>query len=404
MSSKSVHRQVAASLLAIGGMCVSMSPAQPAIEPAVAPSSSSSPTATAVRDCSSKLESIREKHKAPALAGAVVTADRLEILGASGIRSVGHNEAITPQDKFHIGSCTKAMTATLIAILVEKGTLKWETTLPEALPDLKDSIHEKYRDVTIADLLTQRSGVTADMQKDGLFMSLFKADADMQALRHQATKTMLSWEPSHDRSKFVYANGNFLIAGHIAEVATGKTWEDLMRSLLFEPLGMTSAGFGAPGGDAVIDQPRGHHPSAGAGVRFDNPAAIGPAGTVHATLEDWGKFISLHLRGAKADQKVGDVTITTQTFMKLHEPIKGNGADYAMGWGIGQRPWAKGPAGDTTVWSHSGSNTLWFCVVWAAPDAGFAVLAASNIGGDGAAKACDDVCDALIRDHLGQKK
>ena len=62
-----------------------------------------------------------------------------------------------------------------------------------------------------------------------------------------------------------------------------------------------------------------------------------------------------------------------------------------MGWIVAEQPWADGAA-----LTHAGSNTMWYCVAWLAPKKNFAVLVATNQGGDAAAQACDDVAIALI--------
>ena len=62
-----------------------------------------------------------------------------------------------------------------------------------------------------------------------------------------------------------------------------------------------------------------------------------------------------------------------------------------MGWAIGDRSWAGG-----TTFTHSGSNTVNYAVVWIAPLLDFALLVTTNQGGDTAAKACDDAVVALI--------
>jgi len=62
-----------------------------------------------------------------------------------------------------------------------------------------------------------------------------------------------------------------------------------------------------------------------------------------------------------------------------------------MGWGVVGRDWAGG-----RVLTHSGSNTMWFCTVWMAPEKDFAVLVATNMGGDKAAKGCDAASTAMI--------
>ncbi|MBL8965018.1 MAG: beta-lactamase family protein [Phycisphaeraceae bacterium] len=358
-------------------------------------------------DVSGEIDRVLARHGIPALAGAIVTTDGLTGIGVAGDRASDRDDPVLPGDSFHLGSCTKAMTATLIAILVEDNLLTWDTTLEQALPDIAPEMHEGFKSVTVADLLVQRSGVPADMSANGVWAGLWAGRGSLVDQRRECARVMLAQPPSHDRSRFVYANANFILAGHIAEVAAGEPWEDLMRSRLFTPLGMTTAGFGAPGSAEHPDAPRGHRPdgtSAGFGRGADNPPALGPAGTVHASLEDWGKFVSFHLRGAKAAREglgldIGGVEIRPRTWSRLHTPVRGEGGDYAMGWRATERSWAQAPQGKPTVLTHAGSNTMWYCVVWAAPEAGFAVLSASNAATDAAQKACDEVSGMLIKAH-----
>lgn len=83
------------------------------------------------------LESIRKKHDLPALAVVVVKDGRICDRAAAGVRKWGESAPVTTNDIFHIGSCTKAMTATLTAMLIEEGKLRWDSTLAELLPELK---------------------------------------------------------------------------------------------------------------------------------------------------------------------------------------------------------------------------------------------------------------------------
>ncbi len=87
-----------------------------------------------VEDLTSILEPIRAKHKLPALGGAIVTSDALVGLGVTGVRSAGGTQRVTIDDQWHLGSCTKAMTDTLAAILVHKGTLRWGNHPRRSLP------------------------------------------------------------------------------------------------------------------------------------------------------------------------------------------------------------------------------------------------------------------------------
>ena len=85
-----------------------------------------------MEDLGEILEPIREKHDLPALAAAVVRGEKTVAVGAVGVRKFRVKKPVTSDDAFHIGSCTKSMTATLIAMLVEDGKLSWEKTVAEA--------------------------------------------------------------------------------------------------------------------------------------------------------------------------------------------------------------------------------------------------------------------------------
>src|SRR5439155_717648 len=67
------------------------------------------------------------------MVAAVLRGERIIAQGAAGVRKRGTAERITLDNQFHLGSCTKAMTSTLVAMLVEEGKLNWTTTLRERL-------------------------------------------------------------------------------------------------------------------------------------------------------------------------------------------------------------------------------------------------------------------------------
>jgi CubicO group peptidase (beta-lactamase class C family) len=180
-----------------------------------------------------------------------------------------------------------------------------------------------------------------------------------------------------------------MIAGHMLEVIAGKSWETLMREQLFEPLGMKSAGFGAPGSKDKIDEPWGHEgwwKPVAPGKEADNPAGLGPAGTVHASIEDWGKFIAFILRAAQGKES----RLPKETFAIISTPPD-KLDEYALGWVTADRDWAGGKA----IW-HNGSNTMWYALAWLAPDKGFAAIAACNQMGSWPTSACDAAIGVMI--------
>jgi CubicO group peptidase (beta-lactamase class C family) len=343
-----------------------------------------------------QLETIRAQNELPALGAALVTLEGPAEVWVTGKRRAGGPENVTSEDLWHIGSCTKAMTATLIELLVARGDLSWEKELGELLPDLVTDMHVDFLDLTLVELVSHRAGLAANL--DGDFSSIESKDPLQQ--REFLTRLALTQAPHHaPRGAFLYSNGGFVIAGHVAEVVTKTSWEELMQRLLFEPLGMQSAGFGPPGTRETCDQPRGHTPDGKPvepGSEADNPPALGPAGTVHASLADWAKFIQLHLRGSREAVKVGEIELTPAAFERLHTPYpEAPGQKYGYGWVFEKRPWA---GGDGLALWHNGSNTLWYCVTWLGPGNGFAGLATTNVFTPKAQKAADEAIQLILKE------
>jgi CubicO group peptidase (beta-lactamase class C family) len=340
-----------------------------------------------------KLEAIRVKHELPGLGGAIVTSAGLRSSAVCGVRKAGTDIAVMPDDLWHLGSNTKAMTSTLAAIAVEAGKLKWESTLGEVFPKQKDLKKSPLAKATLTQLLSHWSGLPANAM-----WGLIKfAGGD---LRHQretalqlAARTPDLPEPGKEH---LYSNWGYALAGHMLEQVWDAPWETLMKQRVFEPLGITHAGFGGAGTPGKIDQPWPHNrdgkPTDKNGPDMDNAAVLGPAGTVHMPLSDWAKFIAEHLAGRAGK---GKLLKTTASYEHLHTATQ-SVEPYAFGWLAVERPWGG------HVLNHNGSNTMNHSVAWLAPEKDFAVIACTNSGSDRAAKALDDVAGLLIQEHTAK--
>lgn len=384
-----------------------------AVAQPTAPDAKANAALSTPRDVSDLIRPIIEKHKIPGMAVAVVKGDETVMTGAAGVRAAGHDEAITIDDLFHLGSCTKAMTATLCAMLVEEGKLSWDTTLADAFPDTFKPGNDHpvpdpaWKAVTLRQLLNNRGGVPGDLSADGLWGRLWAHNGTPVEARDVLLRGVLSHPPAHaPGTQYEYANAGFAIAGHMAETVTGTAWEDLIQERLFRPLGITSAGYGAPGSAKEVDQPRGHKDGKPVkpGRNADNPPAISPAGRVYMTVPDWARFIALHLQGDKENPRRECRLLKPESFDMLHAVPNGDDGKpveppYAMGWLAPRRPW-----GDGKVLTHNGSNTMWFCVTWIAPKKNFAVVVACNTAGSGADTGCDEAASALIGAMLAESK
>ncbi|MCP4712829.1 MAG: beta-lactamase family protein, partial [Planctomycetes bacterium] len=280
----------------------------------------------------------------------------------------------------------------------------WNTTIAEALPDLAGVMRPAYRKVTIEMLLANRGGIRHEWDVPGLWDILWKRDGTPVEERRKMAEIMLSQPPKVKPGQYFYSNCGFGIAGHMAEVIIGKPWEQLVGELVFGPLGMKSAGFGVPWEGEPPTDPW-PHKSAGTPVipgRFaDNPPSIGPGATIHTSIDDWAKFVIEHLRGLRGEN---GRLLKADTYRRLHKGQRiGNSKDeYALGWMVVYRQWAKGKRGGDKgrCLHHAGSNNSWFALVWIAPERNFAVIAVTNIGGDRIFKKIDTVIGAIIRDRF----
>jgi CubicO group peptidase (beta-lactamase class C family) len=342
------------------------------------------------------LAPVREKHKVPALAAAVVSSKGLVAVGAVGVRKLGGPPAVTVDDQFHIGSDTKAMTAALIAGLVEEGKLHYDDTLAKAFPRFAEKMTPELRQVTLAQLLTHHAGFPHDLK--GGWRDL-DGERPLREQRGEALRRATAEKPEHEPGKaFHYSNLGYVLAGHMAEEAAGAPWEELMQKRLFRTLGMKSAGFGAMGTPGKVDQPWQHLEG---GLRMgpspisDNPPVMGPAGTVHCSLPDWARFIADQLRGARG----GRALFRAETCKKLHTSPFADRFYTLGGWG-GR---ANGKRAGGLLLQHDGSNSMSYATAWMAPGRDLAVLVVTNQGGAAAEKACHEASDRLLDKYLKGK-
>lgn len=319
------------------------------------------------------LDPIRTATGVPALGAAVISHDAVLGLGAVGVRRTSSGVEVTDDDKWHLGSDTKAMTAVVAARLVAEGVIAWDETLPQLLPNIPN-MTAAFAKVTLTELLGHRAGLANSY--DDVWGQLWQRTDAVTAQRRDVAQQVLGRAPSTaPGSTFEYTNYGYIVAGAVLEHRTGKAWEQLIGEYVFAPLGMTSCGFGTPANPGAVDQPWGHTTDGTAvppGPGADNPPALGPAGTVHCSVADWAKFVQAFLPGS--------TFLTPDQIAKLTTPLPNQ--NYALGWIS-----LPGPMG--RILTHDGSNTLFYARVWVNSAADRAILAVSNIADRGAVTAMD---------------
>ncbi len=336
-----------------------------------------------------QLETLREAYVIPGISAAIYRDGQLVEHAVSGIRKVGSPELISRDDKFHLGSCTKSMTATVAATFVEEGKLSWKSKLSDLLPEIE--IHPDLKTVSYEMLLAHGSGLEKDPD-DETYIELEKLET-LEG-RDKLTALYLGKAPTFKVGTFNYSNIAYIIAGHILEKISGKSWEMLLQERLFIPLGMQSCGFGPTSepNETVQMQPWGHvikdwtiRP-----VHDDNAPFYGPSANVHCSVSDWVKYLDVHLRGFKVEVKF----LQEESFEQLHKiwpDDKFNQYTYG-GWYRLKRDWAKGE-----VLTHTGTNTYNYASVWMAPKTNTILVSTANRSRFSGGWASSDAISAMIR-------
>jgi CubicO group peptidase (beta-lactamase class C family) len=316
-------------------------------------------------DFAPQLEMICNKYGLPSLSAAGILNGHTIGVAAVGVRQMDKPEKVTLEDAYQLGSLTKSCTATMIARLVERRILRWTVTLAEALPQI--AMRLEYKTVTLEMLLTHRSGITANVAQP-----IFEIPQHKLA---QARNVYLEKALALPRGqqKYLYSNVGYVAAAMIAEVATGKTWQHLVREEVFVPLEMNNADFGF----GTINDPAPHiwHKlfwqktrAIAMPYKMGNSQVFEGADGIRCSLTDLAKYVTAHLQGSSF--------LSPETWAYLHQDPFGK--EYALGWALVTRPWAEG-----FILSHNGSNTYNYASAWFVPEKGIAMLAATNIGAHG---------------------
>jgi CubicO group peptidase (beta-lactamase class C family) len=175
--------------------------------------------------------------------------------------------------------------------------------------------------------------------------------------------------------EYSYTNAGYVVASHIAERATKRTWEELMCNLVFKPLGLHSAGFGWPAAEDHPDEPHGHfgaQPYMSVQEIGDDATGdldyFGPAGHIHCSIEDFARFAAFHLAGLRGQ----DGVMKAQTIERLHTP-PANG-DYAGGW------WIRETKEGEFYHEHTGSGGTFYTWITLYPESDLGIVIATNCG------------------------
>ena len=339
--------------------------------------------ATPPENLEQRLERIRAQHDLPGLAAAIVRDGKLVSSAVAGVRSLGSGAKLQLDDRFHIASCTKSMTATLAALLVQEGRLEWTSRLVDVVPELRETIRPEYRDVTLEQLLAHAAQMPAYTQFGPERLEELKALPGSPTEQRLAfvTQTLAAEPPNRGTGDDAYSNLGYSAAAAMMERASGASWEELIQKRLLTALGITKIGFGWPATARTPEQPRGHYRENGRVVEqplddsYMLPIALWPAGAVNTSIGDLARYAADHLDGLQGRKAL----LPAAAYARLHRTLDGKPEGFTLGWGVRQDPQLG------IVHYGAGSGGTFFVRITIVPALDTAVVVASNSGEAGVA-------------------
>ena len=333
----------------------------------------------------------------PGVALAVVEGDRVVHLRGFGVAD-GSGRPVTPQTPFPIASMSKTFTSLAVMQLVEAGKLALDAPVRTYIPWFDVGHDPRSAEITVRNLLTQRSGISGNADVQAFNDGDRGAAALENNVRRFATTELLVAPPG---AEFHYCNTNFDALGYLVEVASGQSYETYVKRNIFEPLDMSrtytsfvqarsqgmAAGFyrwwGVPIPTDMLPEGRASVPSAG----------------VVSSVEDLSHWLIAHSNaGRYRDRSV----LTTGGMAQVHQPLGSDFEHYAMGWFVSPS-WDAAtlrPDGSSfevpTFISHGGTHPAYHGSLEIFPDRGLAFALLMNTY-DGTAQSRYEHVDSGIR-------
>ncbi len=318
------------------------------------------------------LAEFRQRNGVPAVGALIVDADGEAISHVVGVRRRRSSDEVLPSDKWHIGSCTKSLTAALWARLFELGYAEWGTPLPEIFADLRVG-DARWAGVTIRQVLQCRAGLPPNLRR-GHFKASWEDTRPLPEQRSDVVERSLQRRPVGFH-KFKYSNLSYIVAGAAIDRVAQTSFEDALQRYVLQPLGIASAGFGAP--EAIC----GHRsrvtvrgmgafrgpPRTPDDLKSDNPPVYSSAGCLHLSLTDWGALMRIFLSGN------GTGLLHEDSLVTLFRNPASSGQCMGMGW-MQPIPIMGVP------YFMQGSNTLWSATAMVALDRSKCALIVCNDG------------------------
>ena len=273
----------------------------------------------------------------PGLAVAIVQDGRVLSARGYGVTDAHAGSPVDAHTVFRLASLSKSFAGTVTGILVNDGVLRWDSHLVDYVPDFKLSRPGAAEQVTVADLLSHRVGLTRNAYDRDL-----EANADVRSLTLRMANAPMTCAPGEC---YAYQNVAFSLIGDIVFAATGQFYSETVARRIFKPLGMHDASYGLEGLEASARWARPHVRGRGGWVPVSpkpNYYRVAPAAGVNASISDMAQWL-IAQSGHRPDVLPAPLLATLHTpLVQTPSELRGSGwrrarlssAGYALGWRV----------------------------------------------------------------------
>lgn len=179
------------------------------------------------------------REQVPGAGIALVDGDQVLWAGGVGYADRERRLPVTGETLFRVASITKSFVALALVKLAEQGRVELRAKVSELAPEV--AIGNRWAaeaPITVAHLLEHTAGFD-DMHPNEWYGPLAAETMPLAAaLARNPASRVARWRPG---SRFSYANPGYTVAGYVIEKVTGRSYEDVLRREILEPLGMTGA-------------------------------------------------------------------------------------------------------------------------------------------------------------------
>ena len=297
-------------------------------------------------DLQERLDEGLARHGVPGAAVGIWAGGR-EHIAVAGVTSVENPLPVDADTLFQIGSTTKTYTGAAVMALADRGRLALDDPVTKHIPELELQDADTQRDVTVLHLLNHTSGWSGDV-----YDSTGEGDDSLARLVENLRDFPQRFPLG---TQFSYNNVAVSVAGRVIEKVTGTTYEQAVRELLLEPLGMRHSWFSL--NDVASRRFVVGHAHREDGAEVMRPVAMArngnPAGGLWSTVGDQLRWARMHMGDGTADDGTRVLTTDSVTRMQtptVRVPAPGLLSQLGISWFINERE------GGTTV--EHGGNTV----------------------------------------------